>query len=55
VTIKSVSAKAGTKISLLGANGDLAWSQQGSDIEVSLPTALPGEYAYVLKIAAPIS
>jgi len=55
VTIKSLSPQAGAKISLLGAKDDLAWSQQGSDIKVSLPSVLPGEYAYVLKITGPIS
>ena len=55
LTIQSLSPKPGTKISLLGAKGELTWSQQGGDIKVSLPSALPGEYAYVLKIAGPIS
>ena len=55
VTIKSLAPKPGTKISLLGATGPLDWSQQGDDIKVSLPPELPGEYAYVLKIAGPVS
>ena len=55
VTIKSLAPKPGTKISLLGNAGPLDWSQQGDDIKVSLPAALPGEYAYVLKIAGPVS
>jgi alpha-L-fucosidase len=53
VTVKSLSPKAGARIYLLGADGDLKWSQQGSDIKVNLPASLPGEYAYVLKIAGP--
>jgi alpha-L-fucosidase len=55
VTIKSLSPKAGTKISLTGAPGSLDWTQQGDDIKISLPSTLPGEYAYVLKIAGPVS
>ena len=39
----------------MGAKGALNWSQQGDDIRVSLPSELPGEYAYVLKIAGPVS
>jgi len=55
VTIKSLSPKPGTKIMLMGAEGALNWAQQGDDIKVSLPSNLPGEYAYVLKIAGPVS
>jgi alpha-L-fucosidase len=55
VTIKSLAPQPGTKISLLGGKGPLDWSQQGDDIKVSLPSVLPGEYAYVLKIAGPVS
>jgi alpha-L-fucosidase len=55
VTIKSLSPEPGTKISLLGGTGPLDWSQQGDDIKVSLPSVLPGEHAYVLKIAGPVS
>jgi len=55
VTIKSLSPKPGTTIPLMGTEGALSWSRQGNDIKVSLPPALPGEYAYVLKIAGPVS
>ena len=55
VTIRSLSPKSGIKISLLGAKGDLSWSQQGGDIKITLPPELPGNYAYVLKIAGPVS
>jgi alpha-L-fucosidase len=55
VTIRSLSPEPGTKISLLGGKGPLDWSQQGDDIKVSLPNVLPGEHAYVLKIAGPVS
>jgi alpha-L-fucosidase len=55
ITLKSTSPKAGTQISLLGEAKPLAWSQHGSDVEVTLPTTLPGQYAYVLKMAGPVS
>jgi len=55
VTLKSLSPKTGTKIFLLGASGPLDWSQQGEDIQVKLPSTLPGDYAYVLRIAGPVS
>jgi alpha-L-fucosidase len=28
----------------------LAWTQVGNDIKVTLPSSLPGKYAYVLGI-----
>jgi alpha-L-fucosidase len=55
VTIKSLSPKAGTEIHMLGDAKPLAWSQQGSSVKVALPSSLPGTYAYVLKIAGPVS
>jgi alpha-L-fucosidase len=51
ITIKSLSPKPGTRIFMLGNADALAWSQRGSDIRIKLPSTLPGEYAYVLKIA----
>jgi len=29
----------------------LNWSQQGEDLEVTLPPQLPGDYAYSLKVS----
>ncbi len=55
VTVKSLSPKAGSEIRLLGENKPLKWSQQGDDIKVELPDKLPGHYAYVLRIAGPVS
>ena len=55
ITLKSVSPKAGSRVYLLGDAKPLAWSQQGRDIVVMLPSALPGNYAYVLKMAGPMS
>ena len=55
ITLESLSPKAGTEIYLLGETKPLIWSQQGTDIRVTLPHDLPGQYAYVLKIAGPLS
>jgi alpha-L-fucosidase len=55
LTLKSLAPKAGTLIYLLGEAKPLAWSQQGANINITLPGTLPGQYAYVLKIAGPLS
>ncbi len=49
LTLKSVAAKPGTAVYLLGVEKPLKWSQKGADIQVQLPAALPGDYAYVLR------
>jgi alpha-L-fucosidase len=51
VTLKSLSPKPGTQIYLLGQADPLVWSQDGAAATVTLPPTLPGNYAYVLKIA----
>src|ERR1700730_12014108 len=55
ITLKSTVPKAGTQIYLLGEAEPLVWSQHGSDINVMLPTALPGQYAYVIKMMGHVS
>ena len=55
ITLKSLAPKAGTQIYLLGDAEPLVWSQQGPDTRITLPHDLPGQYAYVLKIAGPVS
>ncbi len=55
VMLKSLSPKPGTQIYLLGDAKPLVWSQQDSVISVTLPSTFPGHYAYVLKIAGPVS
>lgn len=55
ITLKTLSPKAGSEIRLLGEAKALKWSQQGDDIKVELPAKLPGQYAYVLRIAGPVS
>lgn len=55
ITIKSLAPTAGSAIRLLGDAKPLAWSQQGDDVKITLPTKLPGSYAYVLQMAGPVS
>jgi alpha-L-fucosidase len=55
VVIKDLSPGAGAQVYLLGNPTPLAWDHQGEDIKVHLPAALPGQYAYVLRLTGPIS
>lgn len=55
ITIKSLAPEAGTQIYLLGSAKPLTWTQQGADIKVNLPSTLPGQYAYVLRMTGPMS
>jgi len=52
VLLKSVTAKAGSEVHLLGESKPVVWSQVGDDVEITLPASLPGNYAYVLEIPA---
>jgi alpha-L-fucosidase len=49
VTLKSVRPKKGSEIYLLGYNRPLAWTQQGEEVQIDLPTAPAGEYALALR------
>jgi hypothetical protein len=50
IAIRSVKARPGSQILLLGQSEPLKWSQHGADLHVQLPAALPGNYAYVLQL-----
>jgi alpha-L-fucosidase len=50
IVMRSVKAKSGSQIFLLGDSKPLKWSKQGTDIHVQLPAVLPGKYAYVLQL-----
>jgi alpha-L-fucosidase len=50
IAIRSVKARPGSQIFLLGESKPLKWSQHGADLHVQLPAALPGDYAYVLQL-----
>jgi len=55
ITLKSLSPKPGSQMFLLGNTKPVAWSQQGDDVRVDLPSTVPGHYAYVLKLEGPVS
>jgi alpha-L-fucosidase len=50
IVVRSVKAKPGSEIYLLGEAKPLKWSQQGTDISLQLPAVLPGNYAYVVRL-----
>jgi alpha-L-fucosidase len=50
-TIRDVTLKAGTPVTMLGTTGNLKWTQKGTDVEVELPASLVGKYAYGMKMA----
>ena len=53
VTIKSLTAPAGSQVTLLGTGGKLESQAEAGDLTVTLPAALPEAHAYTLKIAPP--
>jgi alpha-L-fucosidase len=53
LTLKSFTAKASSKLFLLGLAKQLSWSQHGDDVVIELPSSLPGQYAYVIKVVQP--
>jgi alpha-L-fucosidase len=50
ITLLNVKAKPGTSLHLLGDTQPLKWSAEGENLKVELPTSLPGQYAYVLRL-----
>ena len=38
------------RVTMFGALGNLKWSQQGEDLRVELPSNLPGQYAWTLRL-----
>ena len=50
IVVRSVRARPGSQIFLLGESKPLKWSQQGTDLRVQLPSVLPGNYVYVLQL-----
>jgi alpha-L-fucosidase len=55
VVIPSVSTGDGTKIRLLGTEGDLQWSQKGGDLAITLPSRYADQHVYGLKITSALS
>jgi alpha-L-fucosidase len=52
ITVKNVSVRPSSPAYLLGVKAPITWSQQGSDLKLNLPAALPGQYAYVVRVKA---
>jgi alpha-L-fucosidase len=48
--LHNLSAAPGSSITLLGSNAAVKWTQRADDLEITLPDALPGSYAWVLKM-----
>jgi alpha-L-fucosidase len=55
VTLKAITAEPGAKVHVLGNDQPLQWSQEGTDIKISLPAALTGKYAYAVRLDGPVS
>jgi alpha-L-fucosidase len=51
--IRSFAPKASSKFYLLGLAKPLSWSQHGDDTVINLPSTLPGQYAYAIKVVQP--
>jgi alpha-L-fucosidase len=50
ILLRDVRPASGSQVHLLGDAKPLTWTQKGADLEVQLPAALPGKYAYVLRM-----
>lgn len=53
IMVRNLRPKAGSQVYMLGDSKPLAWAQQGEDVQFTLPSRLPGRYAYVLKMSNP--
>jgi len=49
ITMESVSPRPGSQVFLLGHDEPVVWSQQGANIEVTLPASLQEKYAVVFR------
>jgi len=50
ILLHNVAAAPGSEVSLLGGSEPLKWSQKAGDLEVTLPSSLPGNYDWVVKL-----
>ena len=50
VTIEELSPSPGSEIRLVGKDGTLTWTQEGTNVVIKLPDLLLESYAYALKI-----
>ena len=51
LVIPGVAVKAGSTVGLVGSREAVSWEQRGPDVAVTLPKAVPGEYAFALKMS----
>jgi alpha-L-fucosidase len=51
VTLEDVPAHPLLEVYLLGDRKPLTWSADGDNLKITLPESLPGNYAYVIKLA----
>lgn len=56
LVVKNVKAVEGSQVSLLGYDGNLAWQQNGANLEITVPALTPSSapcnYAWTFKIAS---
>jgi alpha-L-fucosidase len=50
ITLQNVAAKPGSTMRLLGSPAPLIWHADGKDLQITLPSALPGDYAWALQL-----
>jgi len=53
ILLRTVTARPGSTVTLLGIAKRIEWKQVNADLRVTLPTNMPGKYAYVLRICLP--
>jgi len=51
--LRSFTPKVSSKLFLLGLPKQLSWSRHGDDTVIDLPSTLPCQYAYVVKMVQP--
>lgn len=51
VVIESLRMRERTQVQMLGVDGNLRCVAEGGDLRVTMPGAMPGDYAYVLKLS----
>jgi alpha-L-fucosidase len=50
LTVESLRLKEGSQVQILGVGGNLSWTASGENLKLTLPSEIPGDYAYTLKI-----
>jgi hypothetical protein len=51
VTIKNLAPPPGSQVYVLGDSKPLPWAQRREGVQFTMPSRLPGRYAYVLKMS----